>query len=953
MEKIHGKYDDLTQKIRPGSTWVAGFTQPGNNDDLRSIDSDGAEMRIIPSSRYYAGCTIKRGQAVSIAQLSDLTVEQKQNKYAYVKITDPDIDETCIGIAMNYAEEGQIVQIQNTGKFNYNTTESILYTEAAAKREIFLNAKDWSFENVRGQKLYIKKLYNNLTTGGEDTRNIDPDEHGDNYDTDHPDHSYGADSTDWFTYKFEDSINNVKNTIQIGTLTDAPTTNAHYYFKDEEGWKQKLSDGTVVPVHRDAVVVVYDEESKSIVTAEEIKLSLTGVVIPQGARPPKAHEAVWLQKAETIDGVDYYSAVDDLTVTIELDITGDTRGPIDNTQFILTVGESMYFETKKQDVELKAPDFYQGIYDELKVVALAEGDPSGPCLRFFLTAHGDVAEAEAEHLDYAFISVRKLDGDTCIIPIMKAFTLNDLANGAALIDANDEGYFRLSREFTLGVAKNYFTPAEKFSAGTEYYKYDEELQEFALVETPKTSEIDSYFTKTQKSPKITIADPVTSITRDSLKEAIEKALKSIFIDNDTGSTKCTTHTYNIGDEGFQIVTDETSGYYDVYVSSNLLHLITATAVKHGQSAKAGTAILADIRDASRLNVVGIVLSNETGMRKVGETIKVLKMGRITTLGNLQTGKEYFLGLNGRITADPMYWYDNHVPVGIAESANCFVADVSLHPLKSYSGCLPLGYVKPSIYGMTEKGYILADGKTRYNKDEYPELYKFLLNCFSEEELKPSNVSEDQYNKYTKWTLQKVFTDLFGQMAEMQLQYNDFNEKKEAIESKLDELQTDFESTKAAQEVVDSTQTQNIQSNQTKIGAMQTEIAENQSSQSSIDETQTASLQEAQEKITSLQGVVETLQTTNETLQGNVTSLQTALEAQQSANETLQSNITDLQSKNTSLETTNADLLASITALQDAVKELQDKVTTLESKNENEPTEEDPNTTPEVDENSEG
>ena len=773
MEKIHGKYDDLTQKIRPGTTWVAGFTQPGNNDDLRSIDSEGTEMRVIPASRYYASRTIKRGQAVSIAQLSDLTVEQKQNKYAYVKVTDPDIDETCIGIAMNYAEEGQIVQIQNTGKFNYSTTESILYNEDSAKKEIFLNADEWSFDNVRGQKLYIKKLYNNPTTEGEDTRQeIEGDEHGDNYDTDHPDLSHDADSNSWFTYDFEDSVNNARYTIQIGSLTDAPTTNAHYYFKDEEGWKQKLSNGSVVPVYRDAVIVVYDSEAKKTVTAEDITLSSTGVTIPAGNRPPKAHEAIWLQKIRTVDGIDQYAAVDDLTVTIELDITGDTRGPIDNTQFILTVGETMYFEKSKKDVELLKPDFYQGIYDELKVVAFAEGNPTGPCFRFFLTASGAAAEADASALQYSFIGIRKLDGDTCIIPIMNEFTLEDLANGAALIDANDEGYFRLSKEFTLGVEKDYYSKAESFDASAEYFEYDDVAQEFKAVESPSASGLENYYTRVQKAPNITICPTVTTITRDSLKTAIADALKKVFVDNDTCVAGCTTHVENVGDEGFQIVTDETGGYYDVYVSSNLLHLITATAVKHGQSAKPGTAILADIRDASRLNVAGIVLSNDTGVRKVGETIKVLKMGRITTLGNLQAGKEYNLGLNGRITADPMFWYDNHITVGVAESTNCFIADVASNPVKSYSGNLPLGYVKPSIYGMTEKGFVLADGKTRYNKDEYPELYKFLLNCFSEEELKPSNVSEDMYNKYTQWQLQQVFTDLFGQMSAMQLTINE-------------------------------------------------------------------------------------------------------------------------------------------------------------------------------------
>ena len=51
MERLKGSIDDLRNKIRPGTAWVSGFTQPGNNDDLRAIDSDGAEMHVIPESR--------------------------------------------------------------------------------------------------------------------------------------------------------------------------------------------------------------------------------------------------------------------------------------------------------------------------------------------------------------------------------------------------------------------------------------------------------------------------------------------------------------------------------------------------------------------------------------------------------------------------------------------------------------------------------------------------------------------------------------------------------------------------------------------------------------------------------------------------------------------------------------------------------------------------------------
>lgn len=825
MEKINNQ-DSYLNQIRPGTTWVAGFTQPGNNDDLRSIDSDSTEMRLIPASRYYASCTIKRGQAVSIAQLTNLTDEQRQNKYAYVKPTDPDFDETCIGIAMNYAEEGQVVQIQSTGKFNFYTTESILYSVPGAnEKEIFLNKDHWSFSEVRGQKLYVKKLYGGKPTpDSETTKEL---EEGDNFRTDHADTQDDADTTSWFTYDLQASAYTTKNTIQIGYLTDAPTTNlARFYRGENNTWYQQIvstdtGEAKSIPVlEKPCVIVKYDEDEKKIVTVEDVNIPSTGLSVNAGDTPPKAHEATWMQFAETIEGVDYYIAVDDLIVTVELSVTGDTRGPIDSTQFIMTLGEDIYFDIQTEDsADLKSPHFNEGIYDELKVVAIAGGNPSGPCFKFFIAANDQVGYKLAEtfeagkkyykllpgnifeavdnlkeyefektyvrayafqegvqyytknkdtgefeeldpefsnasafenisdekyykqsyyvttnELDNAFIALRKVDGDTYIIPVLCNFTEAEL-DDLVFADAQDEGYLRLSKDFTVG------TPAPCVDDGVEVVR----------------------------QPKITVGKPISSLSKDSLKEAIEESLSALFlgVHPDTGEKSCTVNFTDIGDDGFQVQTVEHGGSYEAYVSSSLTSLISLTQVQQGQLAKPGTAILADIRDSNRLNIVGIVLANKSGVMHKGETVRVMKMGRIVTKGNLLPGEEYYLGLNGRLTAKAQYWYDNIVTIGLAESAHYFLVNADNQPRKHYSGNFPLGYIKPSIYGMSEKGFAIADGKTVYNKDEYPELYNMLLNWFDPEELKPSNVSYDAYNRYEKWTLAQVFTDIFNTLTKLE------------------------------------------------------------------------------------------------------------------------------------------------------------------------------------------
>lgn len=777
MEKIKRSYDDLHNKIRPGTTWVAAFTQPGNNDDLRSIDSDGSEMRFIPESRYYASCKIKRGQAVSIAQLEDLSENQANNKYAYVKITDPDVDDTCLGIAMNYAEPNQIVQIQRKGKFNYLTTDSILNTEENRKYEIFLNAKGWTYDEVRGQKLFIKKLYENVTQSGkivseesdytDPTKQVLADENKDAFDTDHADESVAADNSDWFTYDFYDSIYNARNTIQIGYLTDAPTTDVankgyfirsesqgevHFYDSDNQKGEDVFGDK--------AVVVEYNKSTGKIEIVdgsgpihEDGKQNWWEELKAEG-KLPKANEAIWLVKGEIEVNVEIagklekrlktvYSPVDDQVVTIELDITGDTRGPIDNTQFVLTLGETIYFDTYKHDVDYNeldadknlvyAPHYNAGIYDELKVVAIAKGNPRSPSFRIFNKTSVKLGANNENELNQGFIAVRKLDGDTYIIPVLTHLTSAAFEETVmpALIDVNDEGYFKLSKQFSAGEYKEYVSTDEDGNVIKQLKRADIKFAE----------------------------EPLNEVNRDSLRVAIKKALKAVYRDDETGSTDCETTDYDIGDNGFFLTTNKVGGYYDIYISSEVLNIVSATEIDHGQFAKAGEAILADIRDSDRLNIAGVVLSNQSGYRKRGETVKVMKIGRIVTLGNLLPGEQYFLGLNGRITAKEQFWYDHSVSIGTAESSNYFIVNVNPHPQHSYSGNFPLGYIKPSINCRPEQGYLLADGITLYSKQAYPELYKLLLNWFDEEELKPSNITEDLYTRYRESQVQSALDSL--------------------------------------------------------------------------------------------------------------------------------------------------------------------------------------------------
>lgn len=819
MERIKDSFDDLNNKARPGVTWVSGFNVPGRTDNLRSIDIDGSQMQFEPNSRYYASCTIRRGEAVSIAQLQDLSDDLKGDKFAYVKIADPDIDETCLGIATNYAEPGQIVHIQRHGKFNYLTTDSLLCTEERQKKEVFLKTTGWDFDIVRGQRIFLKKKYDHITQNGENTRDVPVDENGDTFDTDHIDRNKEIlkDTADWFTYDYMDSVYNARNTIQIGYLVDAPITSKTRtsYKKVGDKWQDyKGNEVQATLVHIDGDQIL-DENNEL-------------------AKKPSPTWNLWLQEIQE-DGVTKYVAVDEQVISVELEVTGDTRGPLDNTQFVVTLGESVYFNPIKQDLELTTSHLNQGVFEEVKVLAINKEPKQSPTFRVFQKSE------IPEGLEETFIAIRKLDGNTYILPIhWENPDLNTLTQ------PGDRGYIALSKQFTQS---------------REVAKPNGELITWA--------------------PKLEIAPNLTGeITSEVLQTELKKALDFVFQDTETLEFGADAKTIQLGTNGFILTTNKVGGFYDIYVSEPLLKYISATNVQPGNDAEPGTAVLADIRNTSRINVVGVCLSNQNGVHKRGETVKVMTLGRMTTLGNLEKGTKYYLGMNGRITAKSVYWYDHCIPVGTAESANTLLVDIVKEPVHSYSGNFPLGYLKPSVKGFTEDGFCSADGVTKYSKEEFPELYNSLLNWFSEEELKPSNVTqksfEDLYNKelvsqytylpiYIKNILEKieeikVDTDyVMDIVPQLEQKVDGFEFTLEDLSDDLTKFLEDFSSYKIQVQEEQESQNTRLTNLETGLELVQGVLKNQDESLQSIEtkvDTQTVSITELQQVIVNLNSIIE-------------------------------------------------------------------------------------------------
>lgn len=625
MELISNKADALKNKIRPGSIFVSKRT-----DNLKYIDQDGGECWVVPMSRYYAKDIILRGQPVAICQQSDFitTDDRLTDKYPYVKVYDPNIDKFCIGVATNYAEPGQIVQIQNKGKFNYLTTDSKkAKAEGESPREVYIDMtkQTWIYSAMRGQTVYVST---NAT----------------NFHNDHDSKAEEIDNKEGITYDFIDSVYSTKNTIQLGHLTDAPN-------------------------------VSVDENGNVINPTDDLESDHT-----------------------------------DQVVTLELDVTGDTRGPLDNTQFILTLGEDIEFEystdiAKNDATELTSPYYDEGIYNEVKAVALAT---HGPTKAAFGITQKTLQTKVGTPL--SFIGVRKLGGKAIIIPVNDAnMTFEDLE--VKLTDVNDRGYITLLKSY------------ENSNQAPKMYTEGE-----------------------GESEKVVAIAKDGEVTYDSLIEAIGKALIKLDPDTFEGYTlaKATDTEADITENIITAAVE--GGYFDIYESADLVKYFNIKSRCHGSRAPAGTAILADIRDAERTNVIGLVLSNQPGKHFAGETIKVMRTGRFLSHGKFEVGKEYFLGLNGRLTALNQYWYDTCVKIGTVETDHNLIVDIQ-EMQHDYAGSVELGSMRPcgqgellkdsegNIIQKPERGFVLCDGVTRWNVNSDKQyLWEYLLGQYTKEEL---------------------------------------------------------------------------------------------------------------------------------------------------------------------------------------------------------------------------
>lgn len=601
-------------KMRPGAFYV-----DKRNDQFRYVDKDGTEQWLVPSSCYIASETIKRGEAISIdsRETEPSTSVYKNIDAPTIHRTDPDLDQSCLGLALNYAEAGQLVHVQSKGTFRFRTLadadEEYVDGKTISDKEVLM---PYEYSEVRGQRLFVSKA--------------DADE-----------------DRGKFTYNFIDSVYRAKNTIQIGYLTDAPLTPGH-------------------------------------------------------------QKEVWL----------------------ELDVTGDTRGPLENTQYLIELGEDMTITKENQ----------------FKVIALGRSHASEPHFRINV---GDKLKTLLNDKNAkAFIGIRKSGNDSSfahIIALNCNLTVEELRNNT-------------KRPIDAGFAR--FT--------TDQYMDPENPLENIIIS------------------KVTL-DATADL--DDLKDELGAAIKDVLNERSESAW-----IFNKDATSILVESTSPAAFYELYLSEDVIENgIYVEDLDHGSFEVAGKAILADVRSDERSHVLGVYCGGGIGTHPKGEVITVMRAGtffltakqesrevssRLKNPSELteddytfKNGATYYLGINGGVYRDLTHLYfDRSIQIGQQigdnEAGTRIIVNIG-DITQSYDGSLPLGYVKASVKGQPEYGYKLCDGATPLSKDDYPDAYNFLISTHSRNQIE---VYDENGNPTRSFKIPEMYTFASGvkEIAQMKV-----------------------------------------------------------------------------------------------------------------------------------------------------------------------------------------
>lgn len=371
---------------------------------------------------------------------------------------------------------------------------------------------------------------------------------------------------------------------------------------------------------------------------------------------------------------------------IEVQMMGDDRGAVDATQFEAIIGEDVYIGRNKVQVNGETNC-------ATKVFALGCDDDETFKFSF------NFFENQNKILPRGFIAIQRMDGATAYVCVNGEFTEDDVINNEGWT-ASDRAFVQVARYWALA------------SESTNKFFGIKDFDVTRKVVAP--ANLDTF-----------INEAFAAVSAGEIK-----SLKDGQIHNANQLTQLSTQ------KGvYRYVANDVGGTYDVYISSNLRDYVNALYIdSHGANYNKGYAVLADIRNKNRQNIIGVYASGHTGLITQGTRAIFLKQGLFTdSTKPYEVGATYYLGSHGDIFLVPQEFYNSIVTVGFAQTDSELIVDCC--DSRQYNnGDLPVGYMKPTIKGDPEFGFWAMDGKTPHKTSDAEHLLTFLKGVYDEGEL---------------------------------------------------------------------------------------------------------------------------------------------------------------------------------------------------------------------------
>ena len=372
---------------------------------------------------------------------------------------------------------------------------------------------------------------------------------------------------------------------------------------------------------------------------------------------------------------------------IEVQIEGDDRGILDATTFEAVIGEDVYIG--KNRVQINGEE-----NSATKVFALGAEDDS----KFKFTFN--LVQPENTVMPKGFIAIQRWDGKTAYIYTNGEITKDELLTNENY-DYNDRAFWQVAQYFAVNCDEE----------GTKIESYDLACSKVGDLDLAK---LEQYL----KAAMVFVA-PAEDI---SLKDGRATHITDLTItDKGNGRYECTAN--------------DVGGYFDIYISNNITaYFSDLNTASHGSYYNKGYAVLADIRNPKRQNIIGIYNSGHDGLVKKLENALFIKQGLFEDVtAPYEVGERYYLGSHGNIFKVPQEYYNSIISVGYAQDASHLLVDCC--DSRQYNnGDLPVGYMKPSVKGNAEFGFWLMDGTTPHKVEDAEEFFQRLQNWYDKSDL---------------------------------------------------------------------------------------------------------------------------------------------------------------------------------------------------------------------------